>query len=503
MKEEKAITDTHPTYDAYAPQWEFFLRSYLGGEHYTSGAFLTQYVSEGEKEYNRRLDLTPMDNHCKNIVHIYSSYLWRIPPTRSFDKMAGDPSLQSFLKDADLDGRSFDSFMRQAQIWSSVYGHVWLMVDKPQSVAGTKAQELDQDIRPYVTMFTPENVFDWKYRRSPSGRFELEFLKVREEVNFIDNTETESFFREWTPETVRSYRIRNDGVYAEEVQPNPLGRVPAVFLPANRSNIRGIGISDLTDVAPMQRAIYQELSEIEQLIRISNHPTLVKTYETDATAGAGAVINLPDDMDANLRPYQMQPSGQNLDAVRNTINDKVEAINRMAHMGAVRGSEAVKQSGIALQTEFQMLNAKLSEKADLLELAEEHLWGLFCDWQGHDKNVVEVFYPDSFDLRDYDKELVFLQQMRATGVKSTVLAQEVDKKIADLVLDDEKLAKAHLEIEASTTAVGDYSDKTQIYAYHMDNGVVTANEVREKIGLEDVAGGDELLQPKASQPSEA
>jgi len=295
---------------------------------------------------------------------------------------------------------------------------------------------------------------------------------------------------------VRSYRIRNDGVYAEEVMPNPLGRVPAVFLPANRSNIRGIGISDLTDVAPMQRAIYQELSEIEQLIRISNHPTLVKTYETDASAGAGAVINLPDDLDANLRPYQMQPSGQNLDAVRNAIQDKVEAINRMAHMGAVRGSEAVKQSGIALQTEFQMLNAKLSEKADLLELAEEQLWGLFCHWQGHTGNMVEVFYPDSFDLRDYDKELVVLQQLRATGVKSTTLAQEVDKKIADLLLDDEKLVKAHQEIEANTTSVGDFSDKTQIYAYHMDNGVVTTNEVREKIGLDSVEGGDQLLSGK-------
>ena len=79
----------------------------------------------------------------------------------------------------------------------------------------------------------------------------------------------------------------------------------------------------------------------------------------------------------------------------------------------------------------------------------------------------------------------------------------MDRKIADILLDDEKLARSHVEIEESTTAVGDYSDKTQIYAYHMDNGVVTANEVREKIGLEDVAGGDELLQAKVSQPSEA
>jgi hypothetical protein len=208
----------------------------------------------------------------------------------------------------------------------------------------------------------------------------------------------------------------------------------------------------------MQRAIYQELSEIEQLIRISNHPTLVKSFQTDASAGAGAVINLPDDMDASLKPYQLQPSGQNLDAVRASITDKVEAINRMSHMGAVRGTEAMTMSGVAMQTEFQMLNAKLAEKADLLELAEEQLWLLFCDWQDVTPDV-EIFYPDAFDLRDYDKELMFLQQLRSTGVKSVTLSQEIDKKIADLLLDDEELAKSHVEIESGTQVLGQFNEQ--------------------------------------------
>jgi hypothetical protein len=209
----------------------------------------------------------------------------------------------------------------------------------------------------------------------------------------------------------------------------------------------------------MQRAIYQELSEVEQLIRISNHPTLVKSFGTDASAGAGAIINMPDDMDSSLKPYQLQPSGQNLDAVRASIQDKIQAINRMSHMGAVRGTEAVTMSGVAMATEFQMLNAKLSEKADLLELAEEQLWLLFCQWQEITADV-EIFYPDSFDLRDYDKELMFLQQLRSTGVKSVTMAMEIDKKIADLLLDDEQLAKAHVEIESGTQVLGQFAPET-------------------------------------------
>ncbi len=484
----------HPDYENNINRWEFYLRSYMGGQDYQDGSYLSQYLNEDTKAYDRRIGLTPLDNHCRNVIHIYSSFLWRILPTRNFAGMEGSEELEQFLKDANLDGQAFNSFIRDAQIWSSVYGHVWLLMDKPRSQAGTRAEELAQEIRPYVTLITPENVFDWKWERQPSGRHQLVYLKIRESVNRIDGTHSVTHFREWTPETIKL--IRYDGAEHEVVDliDNPLGKIPAVYLPANRSVVRGIGISDISDIAYMQKAIYQELSEIEQLIRISNHPTLVKTFDTDASAGAGSIININDDLDAGLRPYQMQPSGGNLDAIRASIQDKVESINRMAHMGAVRGSEAVKQSGIALQTEFQMLNAKLSEKADILELAEEQLWGFYCNWQDHTTHDVSISYPDSFDLRDYDSELRFLQQVRASGVKSVTLLREIDKQIADLVVDDQTLLSVYAEIDANTTAIGDFSDKTQIYKYHIDSGVVSVNEVRDKVGLDEVPDGDKLMQ---------
>jgi hypothetical protein len=450
------ITFTHPTYNENVNRWEFYLRSYMGGEEYKNGEYLTQYINEDKKEYGRRLELTPIDNHCRNIVHIYSSYLWRVAPVRNFNSLDGNPLLQYFLEDADMEGRSFNAFMKEAQIWASVYGHVWVVLDKPKSNAGTRAEELAQEIRPYVNLFTPENVLDWEWERMPSGRYELTYLKLRESVIKESDNETESTIRVWTPTMIELYEVHNgkETKMLEQME-NPLGKIPAVFIPSQRSVVRGLGISDLTDIATMQKAIYQENSEIEQLIRISNHPTLVKTTGTDASAGAGSVVNMPDDLDPNLKPYQIQPSGSNLDAIRASITDKVNAINRMAHMGAIRGTEAVTTSGIALQTEFQLLNARLAEKADLLELAEEQLWALFCMWQQVKADVV-VSYPDSFDIRDYPKELEFLQSVKAAGVRSRTLQSEVDKQIADLVLDDEKLEAAYSEIDASTVVIGQF-----------------------------------------------
>lgn len=445
----------HPDYDANEKRWELYLRSYMGGEEYQAGNYLVGYLNESENEYARRINLTPIDNHCKNVVHIYSSFLWRTPPVRVLNSLAGNPAVEAMVNDADLDGAGLNSFMKQAQIWSSVYGHVWILVDKPESNAQTRAEELEQDIRPYLSLFTPENVFDWKWERSPSGRFELTYLKLREAVDRENATTTVSYFRIWRKDTIQHWKSDGDKETMISEIDNPLGKIPAVYLPAARSVNRGVGISDLSDIAYMQKAIYSELSEIEQLIRISNHPSLVKTYDTDASAGAGSVINVPDDAAETMAPFLLQPSGQNIDSIRESIKDKVEAINRMAQMGAVRGTDAKTMSGIAMQTEFQMLNAKLAEKADLLELAEEHLWGYVANWLDVTPDA-EVFYPDSFDLRDYDKELEFLQKMKASGVRSATLVQELDKQIADLALDDEKLAQSHVEIEGSAQVLGQF-----------------------------------------------
>ena len=48
---------------------------------------------------------------------------------------------------------------------ASIYGNCWVIIDKPQSNANTRAEELEQDIRPYISIYTPENVVNWNYKR--------------------------------------------------------------------------------------------------------------------------------------------------------------------------------------------------------------------------------------------------------------------------------------------------------------------------------------------------
>tara|TARA_A100001515_G_scaffold137370_2_gene129905 strand:+ start:4262 stop:5689 length:1428 start_codon:yes stop_codon:yes gene_type:complete len=457
--DSKELKKKHPLWHANIGNWEFFIRSYLGGNDYKNGYYLHRYILETPEEYDARIRHTPLDNHCKNVVQIYTSFLWRVPPTRDYGTLDGDPQLESFLVDADLDGRSFDTIMREVQMNASIYGNCWVVIDKPQTNLKTRAEELQQDIRPYVSIYTPENVVNWNYRRAPSGRFYLDYLVIVEDINT-----DRAIIKVFTEETISTYEIQDyEKEYAEgearliEEIPNPIRKIPAVNVYNLRGAKRPIGISDLADVAFLQQSIYNDYSEKEQLIRLANHPSLVKTPNVEASAGAGSIIEMPDDLDPGMKPYIIQPSGQNLDGIMKCIQNKVDAIDRITHMGSVRATSGQIASGIALQTEFQLLNARLSEKADYLENAEEHIWSLYAMWQDKEWDG-KVDYPDTFDIRDWANDLQYLQIAKASGIKSETFNKALDKQIAEAVIDDNDLIKTiNDEIDSTRTTRGQFT----------------------------------------------
>ena len=443
----------HKDYQETVNNWEYYIRSYNGGYDYMVGQYLHRYNLELDNEFNQRLANTPCDNHCKNIIQIYSSFLFRVRPSRDFGSLADEPTINNFLKDADLEGNSLNAVIKQAQNYASIYGHCFLILDKPNVTTNTRAEELDQDIRPYLSIVTPENVFDWNYERQLNGKYELNYLKIREEVDKKGGT----YMRVWYPDRIDTiYMAEREEPRVIDTVDNMIGKIPAVILYNAKSHKRGIGQSDLTDIADLQKSIYNEYSEMEQLIRLTNHPSLVKTPSVNASAGAGAVIEMPDELEPNLKPYLLQPSGSSLQSIMDSINNKVESINRIAHTGAIRTTKTGISSGVALQTEFELLNARLSEKADNLQISEEQLFRLYALFQ----NGVfdgEINYPDSFNIRDYATDLMFYQQAKAINVQSPTLSKEIDKEIARAVVDDdEKLNLIFNEIDIKTE-VGEFT----------------------------------------------
>ena len=131
----------HSEYKNNIKRWHFLINSYMGGNQYKMGQYLTKYIYESSADYVQRISQTPLDNHVKNVVHIYNSFLFRNPPKRDFGSLEGTPEVENFLEDCDMEGRTWESFMRDVNLMSTIYGHCVVLLDRPETAVGTRAEE--------------------------------------------------------------------------------------------------------------------------------------------------------------------------------------------------------------------------------------------------------------------------------------------------------------------------------------------------------------------------
>ena len=418
-------------YNNNRTNWKYLLVSYLGGDDYRRAGLLTRYQLESDSEYQARLNATPLENHCKGVINVYNSFLFRQEPERDFGSLEGMPEVDMFLEDTDFEGRDIDSFMKDVSTWASVFGHCWILVSKPDIGAVTRAEEQAQGIRPYLSLLTPLNVLDWKYERLPSGAYSLSYLKYIEEVNGSVQT-----IKEWTNETIETWQVDFDtrAIHDHEMVPNGLGKIPAVTAYCTRSSVRGVGVPDIADIAHLQQFIYNMTSEVEQTQRMDAHPSLVKTPETQAGTGAGSIISMPENLDPGLKPYLLEYNGASVDSLYKAIEHAAAAIDKLANVGAIRSTTARQMSGVAMTVEFNLLAAKLSEKADNLELAEEQIWRLWAEYMGMAWDG-EIEYEDSFTISNEELEYTKLQTAKSAATGPEALAV-IDQMIIDLITDD-------------------------------------------------------------------
>lgn len=432
--ELKRLLTGNLLYQEYYDRWQYLLESYIGGDEYRQAGHLARYQLETDSEYANRLKTTPLENHCQSVIAVYNSFLFRTAPERDFANNGVSFELEMFLRDADFDGRSLDMFMKEVATWASVFGHAWVIMSKPNVGAETLADEQAAEIRPYVSYLTPMVVLDWHYHRKPNGKIELDYIRYLEDVTGELRT-----VKEWTPTEIKTTTLntRKDVVEEEIIEVNQLGKVPAVCVYNGRSIIRGFGVSDITDIADAQKFIYNATSEVEQSIRLDSHPSLVKTPETQAGIGAGSLIHMPENLDPGLRPFLLEYGGASVDSIYSAINHTIGAIDKMANTGAVRATESRTMSGVAMETEFQLLNARLSEKADNLELAEEQMWELWFQYQGQ-QWMGGIYYPNNFNIRDEKGEIEQLKLAKDTATDPVVI-RKIDEHILEWMGEDKAL----------------------------------------------------------------
>lgn len=427
---KRELERTHPDYDSLIDEWRFYVSAYFGGRMYKEGNYLIRHPFESSANYMRRREISYYYNYCGPVVDIYVSHLFRKEASRDLGALAGDGLFEDFQRDADLEGNSFRHFLREAQRFAAVYGRVAVIVDKPSATARTKAEALSESIRPYVTLVTPENLLDWRYGRSPAGRPVLEMVKVREGSDR---------YRIWTVEGWELWAIGADNeALLADAGVHDLGEVPVVPLYNKQSGVKMIGVSDIQDIADINKNIYYLCSDAKEIIENTAFPMLAMPYSRDQKEerelGPHNILQF-DPAEPNARPYWLEAPHSSLTEIREWVRQDIEEIYRIAKLGGVKAAESGGQarSGVALEMEYQQLYSTLSEKADNLEQAEQRILSLWARWEGLEFDG-RIDYPDDFSVKDLDHDLQSAINAQSAMISSETFRKELQKKIVASVL---------------------------------------------------------------------
>lgn len=451
------LKETHKDYKKNIEAWTLYGMAYEGGMPFIKYC-LKINSRESLSNWKARQAEGSNFNFASSIVDLLNFYLTEKQPVRYLGGLDTDPLWQMFLQDCDYNSTNYDTFINEANKFASVYGYVGILVNKSSVEFETKQQEINNGSYPYLTMYTPPNILDWKFRKNDIGRPILTYLKLKES----DDRYLIYFEEAWV-----IYEIDQAGnVIQVDSGLNMLGQIPFVwsFNIRNASN-RLDGISDIKEIAPIVASICRNISSGDEIIKFAGFPMLrLPKVREGSIGGGGDVLVAPDgvlDFDPEFgdrgKPDWLESKVlEPIEAILGWTDRKADEIFRLSHLSGVHGQRKSNNevaSGLALRYEGQQLNSLLNKKATQqceTELALIKFWTM---WQKKSElmKVVKIIRKREFATDDLTISLD-LNLKAIANIQSKIFNLKIKEKIIKQTLPDltdEEYDKIKTEVDAN------------------------------------------------------
>lgn len=429
----------------------------IGG--FNDGAYLCKYDRETEANFMNRKKLAYYFNYTKPMVEGAVDPVFREYPARTTERQ--DSRWDAFLVDVDGRGTAIDDFMAKAALDAKLDGSVFIVVDNTTEVANNLKESVDRRLFPYLYKLKQANITNYVLDRF-GNLILLEYQNQFQEVqNGVKRTVTESW--KWTQE---EWRLIKDGI--ETVGVNQIGVIPVVpLIGANVEEWSDNPLkpqSDFTQIAKVNRAIYNACSELRQRNRSQAFSMLTypvpdgenpELYKDFVTGTNNALL-----YKGGSPPSWITPDQSPSDMLRNEIDMLVEGIYRMAERSSVTGVQS-QTSGIAKEWDNFTRMQSISAFSKVCERAEERIATIFGLYINVDLGVI-ITYAKDFGITDTVAELDKITSALDLAIGGR-FDTEVKKKAARLVLkdiEDADIQKVVEDIE-NRSDDADYSDDTE------------------------------------------
>jgi len=482
MKEQLKVKDlikTHEKYKNNVAEWRLLMAIYEGIKEIIRTKLINKHEREPEDTYKRRIAELFGFGYSKSVVEIFNFYLFKKPVRRTLEGLGKDKLWLMFFDDADMYGNGMDEVMMEISQYASVQGHMGILVDKASGSFENRAAQIENKAYPYMAKYHPPAILDWEFDRdAETGRPTLMWLKLKD-----DNEQ----YRIWTPDYWEIWELPKDSNgnpddSNEEAEAvfigggvNPLNVIPFVWHYNQRSKSVGIGVSDIHEVARIDLSIVRNMSQIEQVINYAAFPMMRKpkrearptdmnSPQQDDEVGVESVLEFDPDNPESKPDWLEAKVADPVKAILEVVQKKVAEIYRAANVGGMASTEIQTEakSGVALKTEFQLLNAKLVSKAINAENSERKIVEFWLRWEEmweEYKDKISIKRDRSYDIENLATDLEnaltaqtivqsekfqeLLQKQVARQVLPTIEEDdmnEIDKQIEEGVKDSEEPA---------------------------------------------------------------
>lgn len=428
---------------------QFLLDAYTGGGGFQTGAYLVRHGRETDAKFLERQRVAEYPNYVRKIISIYSGFLFAAAPNRETSD-----TFAAFAANADGAGRgaTLDMVMLNYHRLAMLMGTVYIIVDKPQGPALTRADER----APYLAMRMPGQITNWTM--DDQGRLTKITFAEQTDLGMVSRrTRYRTFTLDgWSVHDAANGDDQTDG---GEYQ---LGRVPVVklhsTLPLLTTDLRATPWSH--DITQANWSLYNLLSELRELFRKQTFSILKIPVKDQDEAQRMQDLKIGTDNallfnpDGGGDPGYIAPPDGPAKTYMEAIAAALARIYQQANLEFVGG---IASSGVERKYQFAQTNRSLVEMAVLCEQAEMDILSLVAAWNGEDATGQKITYARDFDLSDLPADIQEALDSQSLGCGQTFDA-EIRKRVARRMLGhnatDAKLEEIDKEIEAQGDPYG-------------------------------------------------
>lgn len=418
-------TRRHPMYDKLLPHWEFLQNTYDGGrEWFTSNIF--RYLKEGEQEYNERKIRAYRFNHTREVVDLVNKYLFKQEIVRNTED--AKDYLNKFWKVATKSGLSINDLVRQISLKTSQLGRVAIVVDTTNSNHDilTVADEKKNNIGVFAYIVPPQQILDYSFdEHGDLNWILLQEIGRDDEDPFSSSGNKVYRYRLWTKTSWHLYEEQSSKakknskiIELKSEGYHDLGEVPVILADNTISNEEYSSTSLIDDIAYLDRAVANYLSNLDAIIQDQTFSQLAIPAQSVSSGDDSGqkVIEMGTrrlftyDSEGGNHPFYLSPDVKQANLIITAIQ---KIINEIYHTVGLAGERTKEDnsvgidnsSGVAKAYDFERVNALLMSKADSLELVERKIARLVSKWHGDEGPEDSLIsYPDSFDTRSLYNE---------------------------------------------------------------------------------------------------